>query len=72
MNNHDRENLKFLLNANPDTLKKWYDAVDEDDIEYASEIMARYSEELKVKAVLLDDTATGDQAIKYLKGFRLP
>lgn len=39
MNKHDRKNLEFLLNADRDTLRDWYDSVDEDDHEYAMELL---------------------------------
>jgi len=55
MDNHNRLNLEFLLNATPEVLKDWYDKVDEDDHEYASELLAMYGEELKIKTELLKD-----------------
>jgi len=50
MNEYDRENLEFLLNADEETLADWYDTVDVDDHEYASELLAQYSEELAIKS----------------------
>lgn len=55
MNSRDWENLQFLLNADEETLRDWYDQMDVDDHEYASEIMTMYSQELKTKEVLIDD-----------------
>jgi hypothetical protein len=55
MNDHDWVNLQFLLNADKETLADWYSKTDVDDHEYASEIMTMYSEELKVKEVLITD-----------------
>jgi len=55
MNDHDWENLQFLLNADKETLADWYSKVGVDDHEYASEILTMYSEELKVKEVLITD-----------------
>ena len=74
MNEQDRENLIFLLNADADTLIDWFNTVDEDDKEYASEIMAKYSEELKLKqrfyaAEDVDITGLTPDAEQYLKKF---
>jgi hypothetical protein len=55
MNDYDWENLQFLLNADEETLRDWYDKVDVEDHEYASELMTAYSEELKVKEILITD-----------------
>ena len=72
MNEHDRENLRFLLNADPATLREWYDSVTKDDIEYASELMLQYSEELAIRTGMLDDDVSDiSQAADFLKRFRL-
>lgn len=73
MNDHDRGNLEFLLNADKETLLEWYNVVDEDDHEYASELMILYSEELVIKNRLIDDTEIlkTQDAILLLKTFRL-
>ena len=76
MNDHDRENLNFLLSCDPDTLLDWYNTVDEEDHEYASELMTQYSEELKlrekfsiVESINLDNLVPDAQA--YLKKFSI-
>lgn len=46
MNQHDKENLHFLLSASPEVLKDWYESVEEDDHIYASELLAAYKLEL--------------------------
>jgi hypothetical protein len=76
MNNRDLENLNFLLNSDPDELAAWWDGVSEDDHLYASEILTKYSEELKVRQKFIDveevnlDNLTPD-ANAYLKRFTL-
>ena len=40
MKKRDRKNLKFLLALDESGLKAWYDQATEDDIEYASELLA--------------------------------
>lgn len=68
MNDYDRSNLEFLLNASPDVLKDWYDRVDQDDHLYAEELLAIYSKELEVKAALLnDDVHDISQAVTILQ-----
>ena len=37
MDEHDRKNLEFLLNAGPDVLADWYSQMSEDDHQYAME-----------------------------------
>jgi hypothetical protein len=39
MNEHDFQNLRFLLLATPEVLTDWYDHIDEDDYEYALELL---------------------------------
>jgi hypothetical protein len=50
MNEHDRNNLNFLLNIDGDTFNEWYAQTDEDDRVYAQELLALAAEELNVKA----------------------
>lgn len=71
MDAHDRSNLEFLMNASPEVLLDWYNSVDEDDHEYASELLAMYGEELKVATVLLSnneiqDTSEASQILQNL------
>jgi hypothetical protein len=73
MNDYDRENLQFLLNVDKETLKDWYDEMEEDDHEYASELLAAYSEELNVKSALIQDPKIEvvSEATDFLKRFSL-
>jgi hypothetical protein len=48
MNQHDKDNLQFLLTATPDVLKNWYDSVDRDDHEYAIELIRLHTSEIIV------------------------
>ena len=52
-NEWDRDNLNFLLNTDDDCLKHWHAQADADDLVYAQELLAAYSEELKLKALEL-------------------
>lgn len=40
MKKRDKKNLKFLLALDESGLRTWYDQATEDDIEYASELLA--------------------------------
>ena len=86
MNAHDRKNLEFLLHASPEVIRDWYTKVDNDDHEYALELLRAYSEELdrqsaalrtEAELALLDavevDVAASDleDAANVLSVFRL-
>ena len=53
MNQHDRQNLEYLLKADEITLKHWYASTSADDHVYAQELMARYSQELRDRSLEL-------------------
>ena len=52
MNEHDRNNLKFLLslNSNKKAYKKWSQTVTWDDMNYAMELLGQYSKQLDAEA----------------------
>jgi len=39
MDEHDRANLEFLLNAEPGVLSDWYEQMDKDDHMYALDLL---------------------------------
>jgi hypothetical protein len=43
MNAHDQANLRFLLSANAESLKSWYESASYSDLVYANELMDRYA-----------------------------
>jgi len=53
MNAHDRQNLNFLLYSSPEVIADWYTKVDQDDIDYAHELLAMAALELKEEAQTL-------------------
>jgi hypothetical protein len=53
MNDWDRNNLNFLLNASDSVIKDWTAQTTPDDIDYAHELLARYSEELRERSLAL-------------------
>ena len=46
MNQRDKDNLDFLLNASPEVIQDWYNKVEDDDILYAFELLEMAKEEL--------------------------
>jgi len=50
MNEHDRANLNFLLNASPEVLKDWESKMPTDDLEYAQELLNLYALELRERS----------------------
>jgi len=72
MTRHDWDNLQFLLNASAETLSHWYDSVEVDDHEYASDLLALYGEELRIKGILMEDEITNIRdASSVLRKYRL-
>ena len=55
MNQWDRNNLQFLLTASTDTLRDWITKIDEDDLDYAFELLKMASAELDVKYMEQND-----------------
>ena len=53
MNNHDRDNLNFLLRAKPEVIRDWFKTVDSDDIDYAWSLLEAYSREIEMEAARL-------------------
>jgi hypothetical protein len=53
-NQWDRDNLNFLLNTKGDDFHAWHQQADEDDLNYAQELMDAYSRELKLRAEELE------------------
>lgn len=49
-NDWDRDNLNFLINATPDVIAEWDAQADEDDREYAQELLDAYAQELALEA----------------------
>lgn len=65
MNQNDRNNLEFLLNASEDVLRNWYDTVGEDDHVYAQELLHAYMaeiDELRQAAKIEAELVTHDYA----------
>jgi hypothetical protein len=74
MNDWDRDNLNFLLNASKETLEDWHHYADEDDYAYALELLQAARTELAMQELaLIDNEAVEDvsEAKTVLSKFRL-
>ena len=77
MNAHDKHNLKFLLAAEPETIRDWAGKMDSDDINYAQELLLQYAEDLRERSreILIEAEMQRnnslDQAREYLAKFRV-
>ena len=50
MNTHDRKNLKFLLAAEPETIRDWAGKMNSDDINYAQELLLQHADDLRERS----------------------
>jgi len=64
-NDWDRDNLNFLLKATPDVMADWDAQADEEDREYAQELLDAYAEELRLEAHDLVIEATMSLMFEY-------
>lgn len=73
MDDYDRGNLNFLLNAAPEVIADWWYKVSEDDHKYAAELLEAHAVEIGVARVLLSDDEHHnlDQAATLLSKFTL-
>jgi len=67
MNQRDRDNLDFLLNASPEVIQDWYNKVEDDDILYAFELLEMAKEELIEQQMAGNDLSEARSIIsKYI------
>lgn len=72
MNDWDRNNLHWILDADEDTLNDFYSWATDDDIKYALELVQTAKAELLVlEAELADDVEDTKDACLLLRKFRL-
>ncbi len=72
MNKWDKDNLNFILSLNEKEFNDWYACLDQDDIEYAMEIMKQARTEVNMQLVALsDDIEDVSLAASVLKKFTL-
>ena len=68
MKRRDKKNLKFLLEAAPETLDAWYSQASKDDLEYADSLLILAEIEMLDKKVLSSEDCP--DARKILDQFR--
>lgn len=74
MNDWDRDNLNFLLNASKDDMEDWWQHATQEDIEYASKLFQIARNEIEMQLIdLLHLTEVEDftEANAVLAKFRL-
>jgi hypothetical protein len=72
MNDWDKNNLQFILSLNEDEFEDWYACLDEDDIQYAMEILKQARTEVNMQLVaLVDEVEDVSDAQNILKQFTL-
>ena len=75
MNEWDRDNLNFILNTSDEAFSEWMLQADEDDIDYALELISKHREEITLKVYLLkadnEDVSCFDEANTVLQKFRI-
>lgn len=75
MNAWDRDNLNFILNTSDEAFSEWMLQADEDDIDYALELISKHREEISLKEFLLtsDNLEISDtsEANSILQKFRI-
>jgi hypothetical protein len=75
MNEWDRDNLNFILNTSDEAFSEWMLQADEDDIDYALELISKHREEIQLKEYLLKvdnvDVSDTEEAKLVLQKFRI-
>jgi hypothetical protein len=73
MNDDDRQNLQFIMSVDKETLYDWWHNIDDDDREYAKELLQRYKFELEIKSSIYacENVITTFEAKKALEKFML-
>ena len=72
MNDHDRNNLQFIMSLDEDGFDKWSVTLSEDDVDYALELLKVARTEIMMQhASLIDEVEDCTEAQNILKGFML-
>jgi hypothetical protein len=71
MNEWDRDNLNFIMNASEEGFDEWLEQADNDDIDYALELIRMAKAELMVQEMEMTDTVSNfteaNQLIERIK-----
>lgn len=72
MNEHDRNNLNFIMSLDEDGFEQWSATLSEDDVNYALELIKAARIEVLMKtAEYADEVEDTSEAMSVLKGFML-
>lgn len=72
MNDHDRNNLSFILSLDEDGFEEWSATLSADDVDYALELLKAARTEVMMKAAeYTDEVEDTAEAMTVLKGFML-
>lgn len=75
MNEWDRDNLNFILNTSDEAFSEWMLQADEDDIDYALELISKHRAEIALKEYLLTsdkiEISDTSEAKSILQKFRI-
>ena len=71
MNDWDKDNLNFLLTVSSETFEDWLSQADEDDIDYAIELLRAAKSELIVEQMeildMVQDISTANNFIEQIR-----
>jgi hypothetical protein len=72
MNDHDRNNLQFILSLDEKAYDEWTASLSEDDVDYALELLKAARTEVMMQAAsFADEVEDCTEANAILKGFML-
>lgn len=72
MNDHDRNNLNFIMSLDENGFDEWSATLSEDDVDYALELLKIARSEVMMKALeCVDEVEDTHEAMNVLKGFML-
>jgi hypothetical protein len=72
MNDHDKDNLEFLMAISKNTLLDWCDQASDDDIQYAIELLKQRQIEVDMElATVLDDVEDVTEAKTVLSKYSI-
>jgi len=61
----DKKNLDFLLNASPEVIQDWMNHIDEDDLDYAAELLQMLQLRI-IDIIATEDTSEAQEILsKY-------
>lgn len=71
MNQWDRDNLNFIMNSTNEGFDEWLEQADDDDIQYALELIRMAKAELMVQELeFLDEISNYSDAAKLIERIR--